>query len=82
MQRSPLGEGKIEEPGFFLFGCAQGFGWLERGYPDALWNDTRTGLKVECHASRLIRGWGALAGVEKDPGSLGFARDDTSRCSG
>jgi hypothetical protein len=27
--------------GFFLFGYAQGFGWWERGYPDALWNDTR-----------------------------------------
>ena len=34
-------------------------------------------MVLERHASRLIRGWGALAGVEKDPGSLGFARDDT-----
>jgi hypothetical protein len=56
-----LGEGK-KEPGFFAA---------------AALNDTRTGLKVERHASWLNRGWGASAGVEKDPGSLGFARDDT-----
>jgi hypothetical protein len=34
-------------------------------------------MKPERHTSRLIRDWGASAGVEKDPGSLGFARDDT-----
>ena len=24
------------EPGFFPFGCAQGFGWWKRRYPEAL----------------------------------------------
>ena len=80
LRSSPFqGEGKIEETGFFRFGCARGFGWWKRVIREALWNDTGAGLKVECHASRLIRGWGALAGVEKDPGSLGFAWDDTIR---
>jgi hypothetical protein len=42
-------------------------------------------MKRERHRARLIRGWGASAGVEKDPGSsasLGmthFTRDDTKR---
>jgi hypothetical protein len=26
-----------------------------------------------------MRGWGASSGVEKDPGSLGYARDDTKK---
>ena len=25
----------------------------------------------------MIRGWGQSASIQKDPGSLGFARDDT-----
>jgi len=40
-------------------------------------NDTKTGMKLEGHMPRLIRDWGASAGVQKDSGSLGFARDDT-----
>ena len=36
-----------------------------------------TGMKLECHLPRLIHDWCASAGVEKGPGSLGFARDDT-----
>ena len=80
LRSSPFqGEGKIEEAGFFRFGCARGFGWWKRVIREALWNNTRKGLKVECHASRLIRGWGALAGVEKDPGSLGGACPERSR---
>jgi len=31
----------------------------------------------ECRGDRLIRDWGESANVQKDPGSLGFARDDT-----
>jgi hypothetical protein len=42
-------------------------------------NDTNAGMQLERHTPRLIRGWGAPAGVEKDPGSLGFARDDTRK---
>jgi hypothetical protein len=30
-------------------------------------------------ADHMRRGWGASAGIEKDPGSLGYARDDTKK---
>ena len=51
---------------------------MESGFfAAAALNDTNTGMKLERHVPRLIRGWGASAGVQKDPGSLGFARDDT-----
>jgi hypothetical protein len=66
---SHSGRGK-KEPGFFAA---------------AALNDTGDRMKVERQASRLIRGWGALAGVKKDRGpsaSLGmthFVWDDTRR---
>ena len=58
----------------------QGEGKKEAGFFAAVaLNDTRTALKVERHALWLIRGWGAAAGVEKDPGALGGACPERSR---
>ena len=36
-------------------------------------------MTLESHIPPLILGCGALAGVQKEPGSLGFARYDTRK---
>jgi hypothetical protein len=37
----PRARGKEKDPGFFPFGCAQGFGWWKQSYREALQNDRK-----------------------------------------
>ncbi len=39
--RMGYGLRREQEPGFFPFGLAQGYGWWKRSHREALWNDTK-----------------------------------------
>src|ERR1700676_1998608 len=61
---SLTGRGEESQPGFFPFGCAQGFGCWNRSCPEALWNDTKarnSERNLESGAEWIARGTRNLA---------------------